>query len=173
MLRRLFFLFPDEEHAQRVVDQLVMQRISEHRIHAIKLKGELKTLPKATRRQINDTALRAQSILWDLNLLIFAVAMIAFLITLVNGELIWIFAAFAIMVVSFFAGEQFVVRIPDVHLSEFTDALSHGEILLMVDVASKRVHEVENFMHRRHPEAVVGGVSRSMGAFGMRHSANE
>jgi hypothetical protein len=167
MLRRLFFLFPDEEHAQRVVDQLATQKISEHRIHTIKLNGELKTLPKVTKRQINGTAFRAQSILWNLNLLIFAAAMIAFLITLVNGELIWIISAFAIMVVSFFAGEQFVVRIPDVHLSEFADALSHGKILLMVDVASNRVNEIENFVHYRHPEAVVGGVSRSMDAFGM------
>ena len=166
MLRRLFFLFPDEERAQRAVDQLVTQKISERRIHAIRLNGELKTLPKATKRQINDTAFRAQSILWNLNLLIFAAAMIAFLITVVNGELIWIVSSFAIMVVSFFAGEQFVVRIPDVHLSEFTDALSHGEILLMVDVASNRVHEIENFVHRRHPETVVAGVSWSMGAFG-------
>jgi len=166
MLRRLFFLFPDEERAKRVVDQLVTQNISERRIHAIRLNGELKTLPKATIRQMSGTAFRAQSILWNLNLLIFAVAMITFLITLVNGELIWIVAAFAIMVVSFFAGGQFLVHIPDVHLSEFTDALSHGDILLMVDVTSNRVNEIENFVHNRHPEAVVGGVGWSMDAFG-------
>ena len=167
MLRRLFFLFPDEAHAQCGVDQLTTQNISESRIHAIKLNDELKKLPEATARQKNDTAFRAQSILWNLNLLIFAAAAIVFLITVVNGELIWIAAAFATMVASFFAGEQFVVHIPDVHLSEFTDALSHGEILLTVDVASSRGNEIEKFVHRRHPEAVVGGVSWSLGAFGM------
>ena len=167
MLRRLFFLFPDEEHAQSVVDKLVDIDISKRRIHAITLGKKLKTLPEATKRQKNDTAFRAQSILWNFNLLLFAFATIVFFISLVVGELFWIIAALAIMVVTFFVGEQFVVRVPDVHLSEFTDALSHGEILLMVDVPAARVAEIEDFIHRRHPEAVVGGVGWSLDAFGI------
>ena len=38
-----------------------------------------------------------------------------------------------------------------------TDALSHGEILLMIDIPSNRVLEIENFVHHKYPEAVVGG----------------
>ncbi|MFV2004651.1 MAG: hypothetical protein ACC650_05555 [Gammaproteobacteria bacterium] len=167
MLRRLFFLFPNEEQAQRVVDQLIDINISKRRIHAIAPGKKLWTLPGATKRQQNDTAFRAQSILWNFNLLLFALATIVFLITLITGDLFWIIAALAIMLVTFFAGEQFVVRVPDVHLTEFTDALSHGEILLMVDVPASRVAEIENFVHRRHPEAVVGGVGWSMDAFGI------
>jgi hypothetical protein len=167
MLRRLFFLFPDEEQAQRVADQLIDINISKRRIHAIAPGKKLRKLPGATKRQQNDTAFRAQSILWNFNLLLFTLATIVFLVTLVTGNLFLIIAALAIMLVTFFAGEQFVVRVPDVHLTEFTDALAHGEILLMVDVPASRVAEIENFVHRRHPEAVVGGVGWSMDAFGI------
>jgi len=167
MLRRLFFLFPDEEHAQTAVDQLVEFDISKWRIHAMALGKKLKTLPEATERQKNDTTFRTQSVLWNFNLLLFAFAAIVFLITLIIGELFWIIAALAIMLVTFFVGERFVVRIPDVHLTEFTDALAHGEILLMVDVPRNRVAEFEDFVHHRHPEATVGGVGKSMDAFGI------
>ena len=59
------------------------------------------------------------------------------------------------------------MHVPDVHLTEFTDALSHGEILLMVDVPASRVAEIEDFVHHRYPEAVVGGVSWTVEGFGI------
>jgi len=165
MLRRLFFLFPDEKHAQRVVDQLLKTNIPERHIHAISHGVKLKTLPQATERQKRDTAFRVESILWAVNLLIFALALIALVVTLVAGEMVWSAVALFIMLATFIAGEQFVVHVPNVHLTEFTDALSHGEILLMVDVPKNRVAEIEHFVHHRYPEAVVGGVGWSIDAF--------
>ena len=43
----------------------------------------------------------------------------------------------------------------------------HGEILLMVDVTEERVADIENLVHRHHPEATVGGVSWGTPAFGL------
>lgn len=43
MLRRLYFLFPDEPHAQRAVDDLISLDISQRRIHAIAKNVELKS----------------------------------------------------------------------------------------------------------------------------------
>jgi len=167
MLRRLFFLFPDEDHAQRVVNHLVFLNISERNIHAISRGVPLKTLPEATKRQKNDTAFRVESFLWNANLLLFVFALMAFFITLVMVELYWMLAALFVMTVTFFAAEHFVVHVPDVHLTEFTDALAHGEVLLMVDVPAKRVAEIESVVRYRHPEAVVGGVSWTVDAFGI------
>lgn len=167
MLRRLFFLFPDEESAQRVMNQLVFNNISERNIHAITNGVALKTLPEATERQKNDTAFRVESFLWNTNLLLFIIALLMFFITLVMTQFYWALFALSVMTATFFAGEHFVVNVPDVHLTEFTDALSHGEILLMVDVPAARVAEIENFVHRNHPEAVVGGVSWTVDAFGI------
>ena len=167
MLRRLFFLFPDEKHAQRAVNQLIFHRISERNIHAIAPGTELKTLPEATDRQKNDTAFRVESFLWNTNLLVFSLAFMALVISLIMAEYAWALIALAIMTATFFAGEHFVVHVPDVHLTEFTDALSHGEILLMVDVPGSRVAEIEDFVHRHNPDAVIGGVSWSVDAFGI------
>ncbi len=167
MLRRLFFLFPDEPHAQRVVDQLVSLNIPIRRFHAIGQNIELKTLPQATQRQKNDTAFRIEKFLWSANLAVFALALVALVTALVAGEFNWVMISLLVMAVTFIAGEQFAVRVPDVHLTEFTDALSRGEILLMIDVPSKRVAEIENFIHRKYPEAFGGGVSWSVDAFGL------
>ncbi len=167
MLRRLFFLFPDEGHAQRVVNQLVFLNVSERNIHAITHGVALKNLPEATERQKNDTAFRVESFLWKANLLLFVVSLMTFFVALVMAEFYWTLIALLIMTVTFFAGEHFVVHVPDVHLSEFTDALSHGEVLLMVDVPADRVAEIENMIHHRNPEAVVGGVSWTVDAFGI------
>jgi len=167
MLRRLFFLFPDEKHAQLAVNQLIFHRISERNIHAIAHGIELKTLPEATERQKKDTAFRVESFLWNTNLLIFICALLVFFFTSLMTEFYWALIALSVMAATFFAGEHFVVHVPDVHLTEFTDALSHGEILLMVDVPGGRVAEIENFIRYRHPEAVVGGVSWAVDAFGI------
>jgi hypothetical protein len=167
MLRRLFFLFPDEPHAQRVVNQLISHNIPMRRIHAIARNVELKSLPQATKRQQNDTAFRIERFLWSANLVVFAVALGAFTFTLVTGDYIWAMISLAVMAVTFIAGEQFVVHVPDVHLAEFTDALSHGEILLMIDVPSSRVAEIEDYIHHKYPEAAVGGVGWATESFGL------
>ena len=167
MLKRLFFLLPDEAQAQRVVNQLISRNIARRHIHAIAQGVELTTLPEASERQKKDTAFRVEWFLWNANLLLFAVACTALLVSLVAGAMIWSGVSLLLMLASFIAGQQFVVRVPDVHLTEFTDALSHGEILLMIDVPGHRVAEIEHFVHQHHPAAVVGGVSWSIDAFGL------
>jgi hypothetical protein len=167
MLRRLFFLFPDEASGQRAVDKLADLGIPRRRMHAIAPHVELKTLPPATERQIKDTAFRIEWILWSTNLAVFALALLTLVVTLLAGEYVWSLTALSLMLVTFLAGELFVVRVPDVHLTEFVDALAHGEILLMIDVPSSRVTEIENIVHHGYPVAAVGGVSWTVDAFGL------
>lgn len=167
MLRRLFFLFPDEPHAQMAVDQLFFSGLKQRHIHAIARNVELATLPAASERQKADTTFQLERILWTANLLVFLIALLALLISFPMGSVVLALSSFSVMLVSFIAAEQFVVRVPDVHLTEFTDALSHGEILLMIDVPYYRVHEVEDYVRYNHPEAVAGGVGWTLDAFGI------
>ena len=165
MLRRLFFLFPDESHAQRVFDQLIDKRIPRDRMHAISERVKLTTLPEATERQKNDTASYIEQVLWSENLLLFVVALIVLVVSLMTSSWLWSGVALAVMMLTYFAGQQFVMRVPDDHLSEFTDALSHGEILLMVDVPLHRVAEIKRFVQHHYPEATGGGASWAVDAF--------
>jgi hypothetical protein len=51
-----------------------------------------------------------------------------------------------------------------VHLTEFNDALSYGQVLLTLDVPASSVAKTEAIVHHRHPEAAVGGVSWAIDA---------
>lgn len=165
MLRRLYFLFPDENHAQRAVDQLIDRNIPKQRMHAITVGVELSALPEATERQKNDTAFHIEQFVWKANLLVFAAALIVLIVSVVASEWFWSGLSLAMMLITFFAGKFFVERIPSDHLTEFTDALAHGEILLMVDVPIYRVTEIARFVEHHHPETRLDGSSWIIDAF--------
>lgn len=167
MLRRLFFLFPNEITAQRAVNHLLQLRIAKRHIHAMCPGKKLTTLPEATDRQKNDTTFKVERFLWYANLLVFIFALLILVASVIIFNGLLVIASLVLMLATFIAAEQFVVKVPDVHLTEFTDALSHGEVLLMVDVPRHIVAEVENYIHQRHPEAVIGGVGWTMDAFEM------
>lgn len=167
MSRRLFFLFPDTEHAQHVVDELVNKGISPRHMHTIANGVDLGNLPEATERQKKDVKFRLEWFIWNTNLVLFAAAVFALVASLVAGSIVWALVSVLIMALTFLAGERFAVKIPDVQLTEFTDALSHGEVLLMIDVPKHQVAEIEDHVHHRHPEASVGGVGWTINAFNM------
>ena len=167
MLRRLYFLFPDEKHAQLTVDQLLFRKIPLKKIHAITKGIELKTLPKATERQKNDTAFQIEQFLWKVNLIIFAAALFTFAVSLVAGQWFWVGLSLVMMLITFFGGKFFVEAVPHDHLTEFTSALAHGEILLMIDVPLYRVTEVVDYVEHLHPEARLDGASWMVDAFGI------
>ncbi len=167
MRRRLFFLFPDTDHARRVVDELIDKGVHRRHIHTIAEGVDLKDLPEATERQKADTTFRLEWFIWNTNLMLFFAALVVFFASLVMSSYLWIAISLLVMLITFVAGEQFAVRIPDVHLTEFTDALAHGEILLMVDVPGYRVAEIEDHIHHKHPEACVGGVSWTVDVLGV------
>lgn len=169
MNRRLYFLFPDELHARHAVDNLLDDAgIDAHHIHAIaNSDGRIERLPHPTTAQRRDTAGHLESLLWNGNLALFAAALAGFVIALLENDAGWASLALLVMGATFALGFLFTGRVPHVHLGEFRDALAHGEILLMIDVPRERVAAVETHIQRRYPEAVAGGTSWSIDAFGL------
>jgi hypothetical protein len=168
MDRRLYLLIPDRQHALEVVDELVGHGIDTAHMHAI---GDQRTrldgLPDAELRQWNGGRRRVNKIFWLANLACFAAALVTLIIMpALNGFNGWLLLPVAVMVINFMVGLHFT-NIPNTHLGKFRDALAHGEILLLVDVPESRVAEVETDIHRRHPEAAVGGVSWGTQAYGL------
>ncbi len=165
MKRRLYFLLPEPDKARRVVAELVEVGVDERQMHVLARDGvDLSGLPAATAEQRRDLAERIERLLWGGNLAVFWIALMAFLATLFTGLSAWSVVAVAVMIATFVAGALFALLVPNVHLEEFRDALAHGDLLLMVDVPRRRVAEVEDRVHRHHPEAAVGGVSWTIGA---------
>ena len=160
MKRRLYFLLPDTGHARAVVNDLKVFGIKTDAMHVLAKPGvDLSGLPVATGRQRRDAGARLETILWDGNLAIFFIALAA-LITMAFVQLgwFWLLLSVAVMVVTFVMGIVFTSQVPNVHLSEFRDAMHHGEILLMVDVPLWQIERVEALVHTHHPEAAIGGV---------------
>ncbi len=165
MYRRVYFLFPDVAHTRRVVSELDEVKVGRGFMHAMAKEGvDLEDLPGATRRQRTDAIKRLERVLWNLNLATFFLALALLVASLVWGFVSWPWPV--IMLLTFLGGNRFASRVPNVHLDEMVGALSHGEILLMVDVPIWRVAEIERLVHR-HPEAEPIGVSWSVHAFGL------
>lgn len=160
MKRRLYFLFPDVAHAARAVHDLRHSGIRSKHIHTVARPDvDVSTLPSANHAQRTDRNRQVETWLWDANLIVFFTAMVALTVLVIFSTPSWGWAVpIGIMAICVVLGVVFVRRIPNVHLNEFADALSHGEILLMVDVPYRRVAEIESRIQRLHPEAVAGGV---------------
>ena len=129
-------------------------------MHVIAAQGvDLEGLPDATRNQRQDLGARLEAIAWDGNLMLFFIALLALIVlALMQVSWYWLLFPLAAMLATFLAGMEFTRRLPHVHLSEFTDAIHHREILLMVDVPMGQVARVEELVHRHPPEVVAGGV---------------
>lgn len=160
MKRRLYFLLPDIAHTRAVVDELTASGIRYNALHVVARSVlDSSELPVATSRQLRDSGGRLETILWEGNLLVFFIALLAMIVLyLLQWHWGWLLIPATVMLVTFAAGVLFTARIPNVHLSEFSDAIHHGELLLMVDVPVRQVSWVESLVHRHHPEAVSGGV---------------
>lgn len=160
MKRRLYFLLPDTGHTQAVVNDLKVFGIRTDAMHTLaKPDVDLIGLPVATGRQRADYGAKLETILWDGNLAIFFIALVT-LIAMAFTELnwFWLLLPATVMLVTFSMGVVFTSQVPNVHLSEFQDAMRHGEILLMIDVPVWRVERIEALVHKHHPEATVGGI---------------
>jgi len=156
--RRLYFVIPDEAQAMQVVNDLEAKGVNHQYMHAIAGKGAALTrLLPATERQRQDTGLRLERIAWTGDLTLFFLGLVGLIASLVWASPAGSLLSVVLMALTLVAGVLFAMRVPDTHLDEFRGALSHSEILLMVDVPRQRVAEIEELVRRRHPEAIPGG----------------
>jgi len=124
-------------------------------------------LPPATEKQQHDAAWQLERRVGVGNMALFSLALTGLIASLVWGSPVGSVLSLAIMALTFAAGALFAMRVPDTHLDEFRGALSHSEVLLMVDVPTSRVAEIGELIGRRHPEAIPGGTSWTIAALGI------
>ncbi|MGA7799280.1 MAG: hypothetical protein WCC36_00565 [Gammaproteobacteria bacterium] len=165
MNRRLYFVVANPADARRLVDELQQAGLDETHIHVLaRARKTLDGLPAATSEQQHDRGHTVERTLWNGNLALFAVAaavLVGLLIT--RGATLWTVVPGAVMVASVIAGVLFT-HVPNTHLDEFRDAMAHGELVVMADVPRGRVASIEEAVHRRQPEATLGGVGWSTDA---------
>ena len=165
MYKRLYFLFPSSAHALKVVDELVHLGITREHMHAVAKPGvDLGNLPRASMRQRKGMAHKIEYGLWQFNLAVFAAALTVGAISLFNQQFQLSIAMLFVMAITFVIGYLWA-QVPDMPVKDFHQEMSHGEILLMVDVPTYRMYGIEQHVHRHHPEAISGGTSWTIDAF--------
>jgi len=159
MNRRLYYLVPDGSDVENLVNDLEHVAITKQDVHAVaKDELDLENIDDVHTVSENDRDYFLEWFLWRVNLALFFVALIAFIVLLIWNPGIWLILPLVVMLGTFVSGLLFVMRLPNVHLNEFRPALLHGEVLVMVDVPSNEVKRVDQQVHRKHPEVVTGGV---------------
>jgi hypothetical protein len=93
----------------------------------------LGALLQATGRQARDVGFCPESFIRHTCLVLFMRALIVFIASLVIGSVLWAALSLFVMLPTFTAGEQFAVKVPNVHLTEFTDAVAHGCVSWTID----------------------------------------
>ena len=162
MSRRIYWLIPDVVSARRTVDDLLLARVPVQHIHCVGREGmNMSGLHPANVLQTTDVIYAAEAgLLIGGTLGIAAGLLIAMYYPIGVGSLQWGMAAVLGVLGGLFgawSSSMIGISVPSHRLKRFEAAIEQGQVLLMVDVPSLRVKEVEALLQASHPEAHLEG----------------
>ena len=165
--RRLYYLLPDVASARDMLNELLLARIEERRMHFLANRGALPPeLPEANVLQKTDIVHGAQlgrgatgaggttggaGTVGGLLVVLFPPggAPLQFVTVLIAALLGALFGAWASSLAA--------SAVPNSQLARFAHDLEQGKVLMMVDVPMRRIAEINELVRRRHPEAIPSG----------------
>lgn len=169
MRRRLYFVLPDVESAQHMMDEMLLARIEERHIRFLAKRGTLPDeLPEASVFEKTDIVHGAET-----GMVIGGVAGV------VGGTLVVLFppegvtlqlvtvliAAFIGAILGTWVSSMVASAVPNSKLKRFHPEIEQGKVLMMIDVPFTKVQTITDLVTKRHPEATSGGVEPTMPAF--------
>lgn len=162
MSRRIYWLIPDVESARRAVDELLLARVPVQHIHCAGREGvNLSGLHPANVLQTTDVIYAAEAgLLIGGTIGIAAGLLVAMYYPLGFDSLQWGIVAVLGGLGALFgawSSSMIGVSVPSHRLKRFEAAVEQGQILLMVDVPSLQVKEIEALLQASHPEARFEG----------------
>ena len=169
MRRRLYFVLPDLGSAIRTANDLLLARIEDRYMHYLAKRGTpLGELHEANVFQKSDLRHSMQ-----LGFILGGCA--GFLIGIyiymtppegTNLQLVTILIATVVgALFGAWAASMIGISAPNVSLKRFEAVLGEGHVLLMVDVPKDRVEEIQELVHRSHPEASDHGLEPTIPVF--------
>ncbi len=168
-MRRIYFLIPDLETANKVTDELLLARIDERHIHVIAREGaELGDLPKASLLQTSDVipAVERGLAVGGVTGILAGVAAVTFPPAgLVLGGGAILATAIAGSGIGAWLSSMIGVDVVNSQIKQFEGAIEKGEVLFLVDVPKERVDEIETMVKVHHPDADVEGTEPHIPAF--------
>lgn len=168
-MRRLYFMVPDIDTANTVVDELLLKRVDEHHIHVVAKEGTpMGDLPEANLLQKSDfiPAMERGLAVGGITGVLAGIAAVTFPpagLVLGGGAILGTSLAGA--GIGAWISGMIGMDVPNTQIDKFEDAIEKGEVLMMVDVAKTRVEEIEALVQQHHPDADMGGTEPHIPAF--------
>lgn len=171
MKRRLYFLFPDADTAEKVENELLLARVTEAQIHFIaKNEDQLvsKKLHLASFLQKSDLVHGWQVGLIAGGLTGFVLGSVLYSIpefgSFFGQAIITACALLGAFLGTWFSG-LIAISAPNTQLKRFEPALEQGQVLLLVDVAKDQVDDITKMITSHHSGAVDQGKDTKIPAF--------
>ena len=166
-MRRLYFLLPNLSATHKVVDELLLARVTEKQIHVIAREGtELGDLPEASLIQKSDfvPAVGRGTALGGATGVVAGLVAIAMPgVVVAGGALLAMGLAGAGM--GAWLGGMIGMDVENTHVKQFEEAVEAGQILMLVDVPKDRVDSIQEAIRKHHPEADFEGTEPTIPAF--------
>ena len=170
-MRRLYFLVPTIESATQIVDELLLARVDERHLHvAAKDHHALHdaNLPEANLLQESDfvpAVERGLAVGGSTGIVAGLVALTFPPAGLVLGG--GAILGMGVVGAGFGAWVSGMIGISaeNSQLKQFEQAISEGQLLLMIDIPKERIDEITGLVKKHHPEAEVEGTEPTIPAF--------
>jgi hypothetical protein len=168
-MKRIYFLLPKIEIAKEVVDELLLQRIDINHIHVLAKRGtDMDNLPEASYLQKSDFIPALEQGLLTGGFTGFVAGVVVLAMT--GGEL---FAGLTLLVATLigsifgaFISSMLGSSVGNRQIKQFSEAINEkGAFLMMIDVPSGRVAEVEQTIMHKNPGAMYEGTEPTIPAF--------
>ena len=168
-MRRIYFLVPDIDTTKKIVDELLLARVEERHIHVLAKRGTpLEDLPEANLLQKSDFIPAVEQGL----ALGGSSGMLAGLVAVVLPPASTVIAGGVLLAttiagagVGAWLGGMVGMNVGNRRTKEFEDAIEAGELLVMADVSSERVDEIEEKIAQHLPTVEIEGTEPKIPAF--------
>ena len=168
-MRRLYFMVPDVDTANTVVDELLLKRVDDHHIHVVAKEGTpMGDLPEANLLQKSDfiPAMERGLAVGGITGVLAGIAAVTFPpagLILGGGAILGTSLAGA--GIGAWISGMIGMDVPNSQIEKFEDAIEKGEVLMMIDIPKTRVEEIEALIQQHHPDADMGGTEPHIPAF--------
>ena len=168
-MRRIYFLVPDISITKCIVDDLLMAKIEDRHIHVIAKRGTpLEELPEANLLQKSDFIPAVQQGLAFGGTTGMLAGLVAIILppasTVIAGGILLATTLVGAGVGAWLSG-MVGMSVGSRRIKEFEDAIEAGHFLVLVDVSSDRVDEIEERVKQHLPEVEIEGTEPNIPAF--------
>ncbi len=168
-MRRIYFLVPDIATTKRIVDDLLMAKIEERHLHVLAKRGTpLEDLPEANLLQKSDfipAVQQGMALGGTTGLLAGLVAVVLPPASTVIAGGILLATTLAGAGVGAWLSGMVGMSIGNRRTKEFEEAIEAGHLLLLADVPTDRVLEIERRVKQHLPEVEIEGTEPNIPAF--------